>query len=524
MKTHTHAFARGRRAQLAAAIAALLAAQGAYALAPAATEAATLKVFLTGGGAADGNLEATVKGLLNAGTIDTYTYGGDKRSFWAVSGTLKAGTTLSSPGGSLTPIPANTTIAFYKRTLGAAFTSTTVAENVTIEHLKVSTATATATPNVYNVAAGSVAEGQLQLIKSDAGYSDTPVDLFAAPVNVPDGVTPPSLAAIQTLKVLPINVALHGVAVTKGLRDLLQAQQGLSVGNESEANIPSLSRSAIASIYQGRITNWSQLVYNGTPLNLNAIPGQSFSDDVYVIPRSPGAAIQASINARILNTPSNPGAFGPARQNLSFAPYVFEAPLPADTDSILDKLDTGVAFSWIDASGAINDQPSDGTRKLALGSQSTERNAGVAGPDANKDKLNYRFIKIDGRAPTLKNAFNGTYPVTLEATIVHRTAATPGGALTGQKLTFVTELAKRIGDPATLAANNLRFFHGYGQTGYLALSTNGYAVGSTLNTAAPVSGYTYGQDGSAVDIGRPSVIDLSTNGVGTPLVPSLITE
>ncbi|CAN0383793.1 unnamed protein product, partial [Phaeothamnion confervicola] len=221
---------------------------------------------------------------------------------------------------------------------------------------------------------------------------------------------------------------------------------------------------------------------------------------------------------------SNPGAFGPARQSLSFAPYVLEAPLPGDVDTILDKLDTGAAFNWTDANGDVQSQANDGLRKLAIGSQSTEKNAGVVGADLNKDKLNYRFIKINGRAATLTNAFNGTYPITLEATIVHRTAASPGGALTGQKLTFVTELAKRIGDPATLAANNAKFFHGYGQTGYLALSTNGYAVGSALNPALPVVGYTYGQDGTAPDIGRPAVNDLSTDSSSNPLVPFLVNE
>ncbi|CAN0510849.1 unnamed protein product, partial [Phaeothamnion confervicola] len=91
------------------------------------------------------------------------------------------------------------------------------------------------------------------------------------------------------LKVLPINSALHGVAATRGLRDLLQAQQGLTVGSETEANVPNLNSSVIAAIYQGRITDWTQLVHNGTQLNVPA----AFSSEVYVVPRSPGAAIQA---------------------------------------------------------------------------------------------------------------------------------------------------------------------------------------------------------------------------------------
>lgn len=483
--------------------------QGAWALNPAQTDAATLKIYITGGGAADGNLEQTVKGLLNS--VDTYTFAGNRRSFWAVSGTLKPGTSLSPA------IPANTTIAFYKRTLGAAFTSTTVATGVQIEHLKVTNAVLTATPNVYNVASGA---GSTAFVKSDAGYTDTPIGLFASAVNVPAGVTPPSQAALETLVTLPINAALHGVAVTKGLRDALQQQQGLVVGDESEANIPSLSKSAIASIYRGRISSWDQLVHNGVRLQVPA----GYSSDVYVVPRSPGAAIQASVNARILNAPSNPAASGPAAQSLLFAPFVYEPALPADSDTILDGLDKGTAFAWTDGTGSLRNQPA-GLRKLALGSQSTERNTGVAPPaaSATRDALNYRFIKIDGVAPTVRNAYNGRYPLTLEASIVIPGPTTPGGELSGQKRTFVTELVKRIAEPAVLGANNANFFHGYGQTGYLALSTNGFAVGN-FNPLLPVTGYTYGADGATPDIGVPAVLDLGTDEEGNPLAPDLITQ
>jgi len=119
---------------LATAIAAVLASPVALALNPAATESAQLKIYVSGGGAADGNLEATVKALLD--NADTYTYGGNKRSFWAVSGTLKNPSPV--PG-----VAAGTTVAFYKRTLGAAFTSTTVPAGTPIEHLRTTLATGT---------------------------------------------------------------------------------------------------------------------------------------------------------------------------------------------------------------------------------------------------------------------------------------------------------------------------------------------------------------------------------------------
>jgi hypothetical protein len=490
--------------KLALAVAVAVSANSAWALNPTATEAATLKIYITGGGAADGNLEATVKTFLD--NPDTYTYGGNKRSFWAVSGTLKTPSPIAG-------VPGGTTVAFYKRTLGAAFTSTSVPFVTPIEHLRTTLATGTA-PN-YNVAAGNVAGGQLALVTSDAGYSDTPLNLFTNGVNVPDGTPVPSATAIASLVTKPINAALHGVAVTKGLRDALQAQQGLVVGSETEANIPSLSKSAIASIYQGKIFDWTQVVHNGVAL----VVDPAYSSEVYVVPRSPGAAIQASVNARILNTPSNPNAAGPKRQDLGLAPYVYEAALPADTDTILDGFDKGVAFNWTDGSGTVNAEPA-GLKKYAIGSQSTERNAGVQPPaaSATRDALNYRFIKIDGVAPTLVNAYNGTYPLTLEAGIFYRSASSPGPALAGNKKLFVDELAKRIAAPTALAANNNSFWHAYGQTGYLALTQNGFSADATFSSANPVTPYTYGPNGATPDIGRPAVLD------DTQASPLLITK
>ncbi|HAZ61562.1 MAG TPA: hypothetical protein DCY89_08325 [Gammaproteobacteria bacterium] len=496
---HRHSPKLARTFSLTLLVAALQLSHSAYALGPAETEAATLKIYVTGGGAADANLEATVRGLLN--NPSTYTYGGNRRAFWAVSGTLRNPSPI--PG-----IAAGTTVAFYKRTLGAAFTSTTVASAEAIEHLRTTLATGTA-PN-FNVPAGTVAGGQLALVRSDAGYSDTPLNLFTAEVNVPDGVSVPSAAALGTLVVKPINVALHGVIVTLGLRNALQQQQGLVVGSETEANIPNLSKAAVASLYQGRIADWTQIVHNGVPLQV--APG--FSSEVYLVPRNPGAAIQASINARILNVPSNPRAPGPKRQDFNLPPYVYEPALPGDTDLIFHNFDRGTAFNWVSGDGNTYSEAA-GLRRYAIGSQPADRNTGVAPPAASTTRgaLNYRHIKIDGAAPTLRNAHNGTYPLTVEAVIVYRSASTPGGALVGTKRLFVDELARRIGSPAVLAANNNNFWHDWGQTGFLALSVNGHTPDATFSPANPVTGWTFGP--GEPDIGRPAVVD---DGVANPLL------
>lgn len=499
---------------IAAALAVALSTGSAHALNKAQTLAAT-PIYITGGGAADRNLENTVKNLFTSASVDTYQINGSKSNFFAVSGTLTAASATAL--GLANPI----NVVVYKRTLGAAFTSTTVASTTPIAHLDISqlneadpTNANAATTRLWNVTGSGTGIGAgtgLVNKASDAGYTDTPVLLFSQSVNVPAGITPPTRSSLNKLVQKPINAALHGIAVTKALRDALQQQQGLLVGDESEANVPSLSSAAIASIYRGRITRWTQLVHNGARLQIPA----GYSPDVYVVPRSPGAAIQASVNARILAT-SNPTAAGPAPQNLDFPPYVFEAALPADTDVILNGLNNGSEFNWNDGDGNVQTFfPEPGVKYLAIGNTSTERNAGTQA--GLKDQLNYRFIKIDGVAPTVRNGYNGTYPLTLEASIVYR-GPSAQGPLTGFAKTFIDFLVTRLGQPSVLGANNQSFFHGYGQTGYLALTTNGHSA-ATFDPNNPVTPYTYSPNGTAPDIGKPAVLD--SNEV---LAPDLITK
>jgi hypothetical protein len=508
---------------LAAAVSSLAVANAAQALNPTDTANADISVYISGGGAADANLELVIKALLNAGgvaNIDTYTYNGAKSDFWAVSGIVPNASVLG-------PYTGSKKVAFYKRTNGAAFQGVgPVAANASIAHLDITQIipanynAATHTGNItgtLNLNAG--AGTGLKKTQSDAGITDVNPELFTSPINVPSSEVVPGPADIAKLIVKPTNAAVHGVAVTKTLRNALQTQQGLTAGAEDEANIPSLSRAAIASIYQGTIYDWTQIVHNGVRLVVPA----GFSSEVYVVPRSPGAAIQASVNARILNAPSSPIANGPAAQSLAFAPYVYEAALPGDVDKILDGLDKGTATgSWNDGSGVAH--PLTGVKALAIGSQSTEKNTDdAANSGGKKDLLNYRFIKIDGVAPTLRNTYNGTYPLVVEQVITYRGGAA-ANPLSGIKKAIVDYLVKESATPSILGSTNAKFYHGYGQTGYSALSINGFAVGA-FNNVLPVTGYTFGPAGINTDLGRTPILDNSSvDGSGNLLAPDLITK
>lgn len=509
---------------LAAAVSGIVALNSAHALNPTETANADISVYISGGGAADGNLELVIKALLAPGlaaNIDTYTYNGAKSDFWAISGIIPNAAVLG-PGFS-----GSKKVAFYKRTNGAAFQGVgPVAANKSIAHLDITQIlaanynAATRTGNVTGTLNLNAGPGTgLKKVSSDAGITDVNPELFTSSINVPASEEIPSPADVARLTVRPTNAAVHGVAVTLALRNALQAQQGLAVGSETEANIPSLTRAAIASLYQGTVYDWTQLVHNGVRLTVPA----GYSSEVYVVPRSPGAAIQASVNARILNAPSSPTADGPAPQSLSFAPYVYEAALPGDVDKILDALDKGTATgSWNDGGGVAH--AFNGLKALAIGSQSTEKNTDDAtNTGGKKDLLRYRFIKIDGVAPTVRNTYNGSYPLVVEQVIVYRNASAPN-PLTGIKKALVDYLVKESATPAILGNTNTKFYHGYGQTGYSALSVNGFAVGA-FNAAAPVTGYTFGPNGVNTNLGRTPVLDSSSvDGDGNLLAPDLITK
>ncbi|OYZ55762.1 MAG: hypothetical protein B7Y21_13940 [Hydrogenophilales bacterium 16-61-112] len=144
-----------------------------------------------------------------------------------------------------------------------------------------------------NVFQANPATGALgTAVGSNIGVSDEEPDLLLAAGAVTGG-KPAGLVSTA------LNVVTFGTPVTLGLRNALQTAQiasgkldpSCTAGNETEACMPSLSQSQIASIFGGNLVGWSEL-------------GLSPADDtVYVARRPVTSGTQAAARVFFLNEP-----------------------------------------------------------------------------------------------------------------------------------------------------------------------------------------------------------------------------
>lgn len=106
---------------------------------------------------------------------------------------------------------------------------------------------------------------------------------------------------------------------------------------------------------------------------------------------------------------------------------------------------------------------------------------------ADSESTPWRFIKMDGVAPTLLNTFNGRWQFFVEQTFQWRGDRSEA-PLTGWKLLLIEHFAAQAGNPLIVAKLNEKFRHTWGDAGVLALGTSGIrppipVPGQPVNTA-----------------------------------------
>jgi hypothetical protein len=187
------------------------------------------------------------------------------------------------------------------------------------------------------------------------------------------------------------------------------------------------------------------------------------------------------MNAVFANTPCSTGVQKPARQ--------------ADTNPVFGPVVQENSGSG-DLTVCLQNQFAAG--KWAIGVQSLE-----------KVDASFRFIKIDGVAPTLKNVAQNKYKDWVETTIQWRNAASNGPV--GDALAILQTIAKDASTPATIASLNTKFVHGFGTGAYLALNTNGHTPSFPHQDSNPVTTATH------APLGAPNTCNLPTININSEL-------
>lgn len=481
---------------ISAAVAAMFVGAPAFAATPAFSTASTNEFYVSGASAQEGQLKHFMRRACQTGSLTLYRQGKNQFAFHCavnssvVPGHTKANVVLykSSEGGSgngTAPVANSTALTFMDVATMPAIGSATI--NTAPEAGTCSAATTipavapVGTDTIGLPAYQDVVCNQTLVSKvTETGLSDVEPALFKGSVAGLDDT------AIGKLDVKPTNQLIFGVPVTTSLRNALQTAQGLTSGAEDEANMPSLSKAQVTGIYTGSIYTWDALgLDNSTNDQYNAI---------WVARRVQSSGTQTSARVYFLNDPcvANMVPFVETADGNSVATNAAACSLP-------DPINAGYGLVF-QGSGSgnvvtcLNDHETNG--RWAVGVLSTEFTAGIDQGSTNNQ--GYRFVKIDGAAPTLYNAANGTYQYVMEATMQWRNAGS-GNATAGDDLVMAQALSAGFNNPVVVAAISTGMTQLYGPAGILGvpganLPDDPITTGGIVTN--PVSAYTHSSSGS----------------------------
>ena len=310
-------------------------------------------------------------------------------------------------------------------------------------------------------------------IVPDAGIADVEAQLFLdSSQAVVDGLTATSLLQV-----------IFAPVVTENLYRELQDAQGLAL-DDTEANVPSLTLGQLHALYSGAITQWNQLQVDGA-----AGAGPDFiSGGNVTSPTSPfvlhcrrgnDSGTQAGFASFFLNERCNATvpAFIPPTQTFTTQDCEAEG---CDWDPV--EFGNEVVFAADGSSDVRNcmDARND-AGFLAIGVLSTnttipaETIIDPATGETADTATDYRFIGINGGAPTLSSIANGAYPFVTENVLNVRSSGGP----TGNTANIVTFITSQFGQPSIISGL-LEVGVAGGDTGVLAI-----ANGTTIVPNAP---------------------------------------
>ncbi len=401
----------------------------------------------------------------------------EHRSFWVVQCTASAA--MGSAAGK--------TIAFYKTDVGGSGNGTTpVKDRVALEFMDANASNcALAVSGQAHGNGGTYdlwecAQDDLVQQVPDMGASDVEASKFSG------NLAPASGGFVNdgTVQEKAGPGLIFGVVVTKSLRDELQTDQiasgvlpvSCTVGDETEACMPSLPSSVIRGLFAGKYTNWSDVNVYGAALNVPAAWADFKKDNVHVCRRVQGSGTHAEFMIHYLRTNCYAKSLpmlaqpGPGAGFFGTGALVYENSSSGTLGSCLNALDTGAGYS----SSKITPDIAAGTQSFGIGYQSTEKNMSLA--------KNYRFVKVDGVAPTMENAIKGDYRQVYYMGFQNRLTGYDTGALRASIDATKAAAIQDIFDSATninaavVAVLNKGFVHPWGQGGFVTPTAGASSV------------------------------------------------
>jgi ABC-type phosphate transport system substrate-binding protein len=481
-----------------------------------------LEIWMSGATAQDKNIENLFDNNCVAGTKDVFRNAGSnpgnahRAIFCTVDSTKVSGLSKNGVG------VATAKVLFHKRSQGGSAQGVNpLIDGVAIDHMVINNTvggvpncTLTATANEWTCL--NTRAGDLAPRVSDMGASDVEPTLFFGPNKPSNAKAVTQLAASNALRVEPAAALVFGIPVNDPLYIALQYVEGLlttapagvtpgtcAPGDYTEACMPSLTKQQVAELLSGQIKKWDEFTINGvnmiaaltaaglqyTDSEPGSVPRNVVPNDtkVHVCKRIDGSGTGAVTYANFLHSPCTSAGLSPDFPGSAInGPVRNEVSGSGDIETCLEDFADGEAnakqITTVNPDVFNTPANTAGNRAWALGMQSLENNVAHT--------KHYRFIKINGVAPTLANAFKGKYEDWAEVTFQIRKNL-PNDPITGFKVdkeAVFNNLVSDVASPAVLGVSN--FNHPFGLSGYLAIGTV-HPFTDTLNPALPVMPYSH---------------------------------
>jgi ABC-type phosphate transport system substrate-binding protein len=236
------------------------------------------------------------------------------------------------------------------------------------------------------------------------GFSDSEPQQFAS-------IAAPSIPG-QLSSASPFTL-IFGVPVSLTIRNKMQAVQGLGVGQDDEANMPSITTAQLNGIFTSKYQKWSDAV--GLPV----AGANSLADDqIYRVRRSNGSGTTRITNEEFIGEFCTPGVSA-STAGLGATPgtganlgtFTIADPVAeCVTNNLTNTVFTLSAGTTEDLLRCISTYDTAGVGSIGVASTDFVPGQGVA-------PAGFRFLKINGFAPSLLNVADGRYTVWSELVI-----------------------------------------------------------------------------------------------------------
>ena len=377
------------------------------------------------------------------------------------------------------------------------------------------------------------------------GLADVDAGQFASVLNGADAANKLT-SLVGKMKSTAIAAQVFGVAVNLKLRDAMQVAEMASgalpadsatTGKETEACMPSFTTPQITSLFaQGRMNDWTNLSYGaGNLVSANGanVPANTA---VHLCSRAAGSGTLATFNTVFENAPcagtdvktgaqlvSEAMQAGPESAGNSSTTEGAAGALKAyhstigsgDLENCLATMD-GYDSAITSGDKYANGMTQEGSFLLPTlaGTANFRWAVGILNADRNtSNTLPYRFVKIDGYAPSLVNAANGKYKYWSELARLDGAVASTAAAMPA-----ANALITAMSDPLMIVSAKQTNPAGF-VTGYMATAAQANVGVTGFDITRPVMPFTHAKgDGTAGSLNHcraPAILN------GNKLLPGL---